>query len=707
PKPPPASLGVIKMVLALQHHHLPKTLHAEHPTPQVDWTTGAVTLLTDAQPWPAREEGGGRRAAVSSFGISGTNAHVILEEAPEPAAPAEAEPAAAPGAEAAAAPVPWLLSARTDQALRDQAHRLAEHPTVSTHEPADVAHALLATRTRFEHRAVVLGTTRHELTTALAALAAGTTHPGVTTGVSAAAGRLTAMFTGQGSQRPGMGSALYATFPAFRDALDEVCAAFPHPLRAAILDDSDGTLHQTRWAQPAIFAVEVALYRLLESFGVTAHAMAGHSIGELTAAHLAGIWTLADAATVVTARARLMQDLPPGGAMLAVQATEAEVLAWIGANGLADHLGVAATNSPNNTVVSGDEEHVDAARQHFTALGRKTRPLRVSHAFHSHRMEPALDEFRAVLETVTFHPARVPVVSTVTGWPLTGEQAADPDYWAQQIRRTVRFHDAITHLRADGTTTFLEIGPDAALTPHVKETAPDATTLHTLRRDHDEVHTLLTAVAHLHTLGVPVIWDPLLTTPPTTHPDLPTYPFQHQRYWLDATGDRADVAAAGLGVAGHPLLGAAVQLADGDGLVLTGRLSRRTHPWLVDHAVMGTVLLPGTAFVELAIRAGDQVGAGRIEEITIEAPLLLPEEGGVQLQVIIGPADPSGHRELGVYSRPDNAEESWTRHVNGFLEPDAAPALDALAEWPPTGAVALERGARFTSGSPRPGHGYG
>ncbi|WP_036372081.1 acyltransferase domain-containing protein, partial [Micromonospora sp. ATCC 39149] len=497
---------------------------------------GAVTLLTDAQPWPG--DGRPRRAGVSSFGASGTNAHVILEEAPEPAVAEAAHPG--DGAEdtgcPATPPVAWLLSARTDQALRDQAHRLAEHPTVSTHEPADVAHALATTRTRFEHRAVVLGTTRHELTTALAALAAGTTHPGLVTGVSTAQQHLAAVFTGQGAQRRGMGRTLHATFAAFRTALDEVCAAFDGPLLDTVLDDPDGTLHQTRWAQPAIFAVEVALYRLLESFGVTAHAMAGHSIGELTAAHLAGIWTLADAATVVTARADLMQRLPSGGGMLAVQASEAEALAWIGDHGLAGNLDVAAANSPHNTVLSGDQEHLTTAQRHFTALGRKTRPLRVSHAFHSHHMDDALDDFRAVVRGVTANPAAVPIISTVTGRLLTPEQAADPDYWAQQIRRTVRFHDAVTHLHTDGATTFLEIGPDAALTPHVRETATQATAVPTLRRNHDDTVALLTAVARLHTLGFPTIWAPLHPIPPATIPDLPTYPFQHQRYWLDGDG---------------------------------------------------------------------------------------------------------------------------------------------------------------------------
>ncbi|EEP70217.1 LOW QUALITY PROTEIN: polyketide synthase, partial [Micromonospora sp. ATCC 39149] len=476
--------GVIKMVLALRRGLLPRTLHVAEPAPQIDWSTGAVALLAEEQPWPAGDTP--RRAGVSAFGASGTNAHVILEEAP-----AAEEPTPAPEDPAPVSVVPWPLAARSESALRAQAGRLLDALTPQDASDRDVAYSLISSRSVFEHRAVLVGRNRTELRTGLAALAAGRSAAGVVRGTPVPGG-LALLFTGQGAQRVGMGRGLHRDFPVFAAAFDEVCAAFDalgpdavgdgtHPggLRDVVFADA-GRLDQTGWAQPALFAVEVALFRLLESWQVAPDMLAGHSIGELAAAHVAGVWSLAEAVRVVAARGRLMQALPAGGAMVAVQAGEDEV---------AGHdVDVAAVNAVDAVVLSGDEERVLAAAAAFEAAGRKVKRLSVSHAFHSARMEPMLDGFRAVLAGVTAAPPRIPIVSTLTGRVATAEELADPDYWVRHVRRTVRFHDAVVSMTAAGVRTFLEVGPDGVLSGLVPEGVP------ALRRDRDETASAVTAL---------------------------------------------------------------------------------------------------------------------------------------------------------------------------------------------------------------------
>ncbi|MGF1430304.1 type I polyketide synthase [Kitasatospora sp. LaBMicrA B282] len=662
--------GVIKMVQAMQHGVLPRTLHVDEPTPHVDWASGAVELVTEQRDWPAT--GHPRRAGVSAFGISGTNAHVIIEQAPAvtAAAPAQAQaPAVADG------PVPLLLSARGAEALREQAERVGEFLASDRATPAAVAAALLRTRSVFEHRAVALDQA------ALAALARGAEAPGLVRGTAAASGRTAFLFTGQGSQRVGMGRELYAAFPVFADAYDAVCARLDVELPA------DDAVHQTGFAQPALFALEVALFRLLESWGVSPDVVMGHSVGEIAAAHVAGVFSLEDACTLVAARGRLMQALPAGGAMVAVQATEAEVLPL-----LTDGVSIAAVNGPQAVVVSGDEAPALAVGAHFEELGRKTRRLRVSHAFHSGAMDAMLVEFGEVVRGLSPAVPRIALVSNLSG-ALVSDEVCDPAYWVRHVREAVRFHDGIQTLAAQGVTRLLEVGPDGTLTALAQDSLPTEPRVAAtaLRKDRPEVQSFLTALAELHVDGAPVSWQ--LPADPA-HLDLPTYPFQRERYWLDAAPETGDVAAAGLASPEHPLLGAAVAFADRDAYLLTGRLSLATHPWLADHAFAGVALLPGTAFVELAVRAGDQVGCGRVEELTLEAPLTFPERGAVQLQVAVGEPDAAGLRTLTVHSRPADAaaDEPWTRHAAGLLgaaEPVPAADADALVSWPPAGAAAL------------------
>ncbi|QDY80141.1 SDR family NAD(P)-dependent oxidoreductase [Streptomyces qinzhouensis] len=519
--------GVIKTVLAMRHGILPGTLHLDEPSPHVDWTAGSVRLLTDEAAWPA-EGDRPRRAAVSSFGVSGTNAHVILEQPPAaPAAPVA--PVAADGGTGAPAVLPWVLSARTAGALRAQAARLAEHVRARTElNPADIALSLATTRAALEHRAATVAGDRAALLTGLDALADGE-------GLTALAEKapFAVLFSGQGSQRLGMGRELYARFPVFADAFDAVCAELDLPVREVVWGEDPDELNRTVFAQTGLFAVEVALFRLVESWGVTPDFVAGHSIGEVAAAHVAGVFSLADACTLVAARGRLMQALPEGGAMLAVQAAEDEVLPLLDAS-----VSVAAVNGPTATVVSGAREAVDTIHAHFEGLGRKVTRLRVSHAFHSPSMDPMLDEFRTVLTGLSFGVPTLPLVSHLTGRLATTRELCDPEYWLRHVREPVRFGDGIRTLTDLGVTRFLEIGPDGVLSAAAAETegGASAVLIPALRKGTDEETSLVRALARLHICGVDIDWAAFFAPAGAGRADLPTYAFQHRRYWPSADG---------------------------------------------------------------------------------------------------------------------------------------------------------------------------
>ncbi|MFD9209459.1 type I polyketide synthase [Streptomyces sioyaensis] len=695
--------GVIKMVQAMRHGVLPRTLHAARPSPHIDWSAGNVRLLSEPQEWTPGD--GPRRAGVSAFGISGTNAHVILEE-PEPVA---VEPGATPQGrlpetpDAPAAVVPWLLSARGATALRAQGRRLAEH--LARHPelaPADVALSLATSRTAFEDRAALLGRDTEELTEALLAFAEGREHPRVAVD-RARGGKLAFLFPGQGSQRAGTGRSLYATHDAFADALDAVCAHLDghldRPLREVLFAEP-GTpeaelLDRTVYTQAGLFALEVALFRLLESYGVHPDLLLGHSIGELAAAHVAGVFSLTDACALVAARGRLMQALPAGGAMVSVQAAEEDVLPLLAP--YEDRVALAAVNGPAAVVLSGDEDAVTELEGHLAAAGHRTKRLRVSHAFHSAHMDAMLDEFAAVAAELDYRPPTTPVVSNVTGRPATAEELCSPAYWVRHVRQAVRFHDGVRTLEELGARTLLDLG-SGVLTAMADEClTTDGISLGAmLRRDTDEAESLTTALAHLHLRGHGPDWDRCLAPAGARRVPLPTYPFQRQRYWLEAGTDLTDVSAVGLQAAGHPLLGAAVPLAGSGGALFTGLLSAGRQPWLADHALDGTLLFPGTGFLELALQACARTGAGHLEELTLQAPLVVPEDGTVQLQLTVGEPDESGRRPLSVHSRPatrpDDEGQPWTRHAEGTLAdgpPETGTPTD-LTAWPPPGAEPVD-----------------
>ncbi|MDL4815436.1 type I polyketide synthase [Actinomadura opuntiae] len=690
--------GVIKMVMAMRHDMLPKTLHVDAPSPHVDWESGRVSLLTEPVPWKA--DGHPRRAAVSAFGVSGTNAHVILEEAPAPVEPDADDPgtgeagADGVGADEARPAAPatgvaaWPLSAKSEPALRDQARRLHDHLTGNPGQsPADVGHALATTRSTFDRRAVAVGESRDDLMAALESLAAGRPHPGLVQG-SATGGKTAFLFTGQGSQRAGMGLELYAAFPAFASVFDDVSGLLDVDLRQVIAEQPE-LLDQTFYTQTSLFALQVALFRLLETFGLRPDHMLGHSIGEISAAHLAGVLTLPDACKLVSARAWLMQHLPPGGAMVALEASEDEV----------DPGLVAAVNTPRSVVISGDEDVVGAVAEDFRSRGRKVKRLPVSHAFHSARMDAMLDGFAEIAGELHHAPAAVPVVSNLTG---ETRHEFSADYWVRHVREAVRFADGVRHLHEQGVTTFLELGPDPTLTGLVQETLGDArpTAAPVLRRDRSEARTLLTAVAHAHAAGRTVDWTVLHQGRRTAHVALPTYAFQRRRYWLDVPSTTTDPADIGQMTTGHPLLASAVAIAEDGAYLLTGRLAAQGHPWLTDHAVMDTVLFPGTGFVELALRAGAAVGCPAVEELTLEAPLVMPERDGVQIQVRVAPPDGSGGRALTISARPEDGGDDapWTRHAAGVLTEQPATQEESgadLGAWPPPGADPVDTGGLY------------
>ncbi|KUL64015.1 type I polyketide synthase [Streptomyces sp. NRRL S-1521] len=701
--------GVIKTVQAMANGLLPRTLHADEPSTRVDWSSGRVALLTRPAPWPRTDRP--RRAGVSSFGISGTNAHVVLEEAPADAC-APPPPRGADGHVSdsqdggASASVAVPVSARTASGLRAQARQLYERVAADpAMTPLDVGFTLGATRAAFEHRTVLVVRDRAHLLTSLQAVAEGTTPPGAHTGTARRQGPPAFLFTGQGGQRLGMGRELYASaerHPAFARAFDETCALLdprlPLPLRDVMFaapDAEEGALLETaRFAQPALFALETALFRLLADWGVHPELVAGHSLGEVTAAHAAGVLSLGDACALVAARGRLMDALPPGGAMASLAA---------GADEVADHLAragraveIAAVNGPLAVVVSGDEAAVAQTVADFRERGRPATPLQVSHAFHSARMEPMLADFAETVRGLAFAAPRLPLVTAVAGRAATDEELRSPDFWVDHVRRPVRFADTVTRLRDRGAAHYVEVGPGGVLTGLVRdclaERSPASLVLPTLRRARPEADALVDTVAALHSHGTPVDWKAVFAGRDPRRVPLPTYAFERRRYWLEAPARRRP-APPHDGPA-HPFLSHRTATADG-GLLLGGPLCVRDHPWLADHTVAGAVLLPGTAFVEMALHAGASLGTPDLRELVLTAPLVLPPDATVDLQVTVSGPDGAGRRTVLFHARPHASDdhEPWHPHASGTLgpveRPQGRPAADTGA-WPPPGAVPLD-----------------
>ncbi|MFD8983744.1 type I polyketide synthase, partial [Streptomyces sp. NPDC059564] len=758
--------GIIKMVQALRHGVLPKTLHAEEPTPHVDWSAGAVSLVTANAAWP--DTGRPRRGAVSAFGVSGTNAHIVVEqhlapaERPDteaaPAAPSnaaaaaeapagathsadaagDATPAAEVPSEAASAAevpseappvaghpsgpahaanpagsglalIPWTLSGKNAAALAAQAARLRSH--LAAGQPAtgpgalDIAYSLATTRTAFPHRAVLLAPDRAGLDRALDALADGepdTAGTGLVRGTADDTRQVAFVFPGQGSQWAGMAVELLDTAPVFRERIrqcEEALAPHVDWSLTEVLRGAPGApgFDRVDVVQPVLFAVMVSLAELWRAHGVRPSAVAGHSQGEIAAACVVGALSLADAAKVVALRSQALIALSGRGGMLSVALPLERLTPRMERWG--ERLSVAAVNSPTSTVVSGDTDALTALRDALHAEDVRARLIAVDYASHSAHVEAVRERVLDALADVTPQASDVPFYSTVTGTVVDTDRL-DAEYWYLSLRRTVRFEEATRALVRDGHNALIEVSAHPVLTIGVQETLDDlggnAVTLGTLRRGEGGTGRFLRSAAEAHAHGVALDWTAVFAGTGARRIPLPTYAFQHERYWLDAPHTAADAAGLGLASSDHPLLGAVVSLADSDGLLLTGRLATHTHPWLSDHVVLGAVILPGTAFVELAVRAGDHVGCDTLAELTLQAPLILPERGGVVVQVAVGPADGPGNRNFAIHSRPDSAapEDSWTCHGTGVLTsaPDARPPGEDRAAWPPAGATAVDLG---------------
>ncbi|MEH1130817.1 SDR family NAD(P)-dependent oxidoreductase [Micromonospora sp. CPCC 206061] len=652
--------------MALRNGQLPATLHVDAPSPHVDWTTGAVELLTEPQPWEPTERP--RRAGVSSFGISGTNAHVIVEEAPTAQTPPATEPTG---------PVPLVLSARTEPALREQAARLAAAIGADA-GLADVAHSLATTRTAFDHRAVVIGAN----TAGLRALADGEPAANVIQGV-ASGGGTAFLFPGQGSQWTGMALDLMDTSPVFADHMRRCADALaPH---LDLLKELRGPLDRVDIVQPALFAVMTSLATLWQHHGVQPDAVIGHSQGEIAAAYVAGALSLQDAATVVALRAKALTALPAGGGMASIPLPADEL-------DLPETLHVAAVNGPASTVIAGDDaaltEYVEAHKR----AGVRARKIAVDYASHSPHVEAIRDDLLTALAGIQPRPATVPFYSTLTGG-LVDTTELDAGYWYRNLRHTVQLHDAVEALKKDGHRLLIEVSPHPVLV-----SAVDATTIGTLRRDEGHAR-FLTSLAEAHVHGAAVDWTTVVSGRVI---DLPTYPFQHERYWLDAPATTGDLTAAGLTATDHPILTASTDLPDTGITLYTGRLSLATHQWLADHTVMDAVVLPGTAFLEMALHAGDRVGHPQVDELTLHAPLTVPERGAIDVRLTVGTPGDDGHRPVTIHSRPASGDDTteWTRHATGRLAQDGdGIATDRIPEmngaWPPAGTTPLDAGGLY------------
>ncbi|GAB7105531.1 hypothetical protein JCM4814A_38450 [Streptomyces phaeofaciens JCM 4814] len=658
--------GVIKMVKALEHGVLPHTLHVDEPTPHVDWTTGAVSLLTEQRPWPDTDRP--RRAAVSSFGVSGTNAHVILEQAPE-----AARPETAPDHPAFA----WPISARSTKALRDQAARLRDavtkHPEWS---PAEIGHALTSGRTRFEQRAVVVGASRDQLLDGLAALASGGEAPGVVTG-HGDGGQPVFVFPGQGSQWTGMAVELLDTSEVFAESITACEAALSPHVEWSLSEvlRNGQPLNRVDVVQPALFAVMVSLAAVWRSLGVEPAAVVGHSQGEIAAAVVAGALTLDDGAKIAALRSRAILKLAGHGGMVSLPLSNEDTTELL--KQWPDRISIAALNGPQATVVAGDATALDELLTHCETESVRARRIDVDYASHTAHVEAIESDLAEALKGITPHTSTVPFYSTVTGEPIDTKQL-DAGYWYTNLRQTVLLEPTLKRLTADGHTGYVECSPHPVLVPAIDETTEGHVT-GTLRRDEGGWQRLLTSAAHLHTHATPITWP----TSHTHHIDLPTYPFQRNRYWLETTTPTTTTGAK------HPLLDTTIPLADSDTIVLTGRISLHTHPWLADHAVWDTTLLPGTALAELALQAADRAGCDVVEELTLQAPLVLPEDDTTDLQLTVEAPDDTGRRSLTIHSRP-TSHTGWTRHATATLTPATTHPDWDLTTWPPPDAQPLD-----------------
>jgi acyl transferase domain-containing protein/acyl carrier protein len=695
--------GVIKTVMAMREGVLPKTLHVGAPSSKVDWEAGAVELLRESEVWEAN--GHRRRAAVSSFGISGTNAHLILEEAPaSPVTSGGTDPGASSKDPAVPGPLALTLSAKSEPGLRQSGERLAAHLKANPNlDPTDVAFSLATTRASLEHRAVALGEDREQLLGALDAIAEDGEGEGVVRGIARAVQKPAFLFAGQGAQHAGMALGLLDSSPAFARRIEQ-CEQALAPfvdwsLDEVLRDETGAWLDRLDVVQPALFAVMVSLAGLWRDCGVEPAVVVGHSQGEIAAAHLAGGLSLDDAARIIALRGKAMAKIAGQGGMLSVSLPAAELSGRLAPFG--ERLSLAAINGPASLVVSGEPEALGELQGALEKDGIRTQSIAVDYAAHSSQIEALEAELLEAFAPISPQSGSIPFHSTVSG-ELLDTAELGPEYWYRNLRQTVLLEPVLRSLLGQGRRAFIEIGPHPVLGFGLRETIDDVldseegvAVIDSLRREERGAERFLLSLAQAHSQGVELDWKTFFTGSGAKAVKLPTYPFQRKRYWHDLSAGSGDPATIGQSPSDHPLLGASLEMASGEQTLLTGRLSLATHPWLADHALGGTAIFPGTGFIELALRAGEEVGVESIEELTLQAPLILAEQGAAQIQVSVGSADDQGVREISIHSRPEASDEEeeageWTCHASGALTPRQADSPAPLGTWPPVATEPLD-----------------
>ncbi|MEV7561061.1 type I polyketide synthase, partial [Streptomyces sp. NPDC089795] len=699
--------GVMKMVLALQHETLPKTLYADEPSPHIHWDGSGLRLLQEARPWQY-DEARPRRAGISSFGISGTNAHVVLEEPPVRAAVAAERPSG---------PVPVVVSGRDEVALREQAANwaswLADNQGVT---PVDVAVTAARHRSHFESRASVVAEDSADLVEALRALAEGRSHDAVVTGMARERGKVVFVYPGQGSQWVGMGRELLARNPVFAEAVD-ACDVALRPFTGwsvrEVLAGAEGdhpSFDRVDVVQPALFAMGVGLSAVWRSLGVEPAAVVGHSQGEVVAAVVSGALTVEQGAQIVAQRSRAVLACAGQGGMALIERPVAEVEEFVAPYG--DALSIAAVNTAGSTVISGRADAITAIVADLSGRDVYARRINVDYASHNAQMDPLLPALAEGFQDLTPAGTDIAFYSTVTGGVADGAEL-DGGYWCRNLREPVRFDRALERLLGDGHTVFVEISAHPVLSMPLTDGSAEhgGIVVGSLTRNHGEPAQLLRNLGLLHVQGHTLDWDRVLGTATTGTENLvplPTYAFQRERHWLDPVRSAGDVKAAGLGAADHPLLGAVIPSPDSDTLTLTGRIALRTHPWLTDHAVHDSVLLPGTAYIELLTQAGNHTGHDTIADLTLQAPLPIPDTGGVQLHLLVEAPDAAGDRTAHVYSRPEDTlpDHPWTHHATARLTRGTAVPAFEFGTWPPQDAQPLDLG-QFYDDAAASGVAYG
>ena len=684
--------GLIKLVLALRHGQVPPHLHLQQPSPHIAWSQWPVRVPTRLEPWEPID--GRRIGGVSSFGFSGTNAHIVVEQAPDPA------PTAAP----AAVPAPvggtqlFVLSAHNGAALAELARRYAQaFAPLGDEALRDVCHTAAVARASLPERATLLVRSMAELREGLQALADARPSPVLRQRRVSRRDppRVALLFTGQGAQYPGMAAALHRDEPVFRAAFDQ-CAAVLDPLLGESLHDVvfDATaprsrLDRTAFTQPALFAVEYALTRLWAAWGVRPDALIGHSVGELVAACVAGVMTLDDALRLVAERGRLMQALPAGGAMAALQAPQAVVQAALQASGLPVDL--AALNAPDQVVVAGAEAAVQQLCERLAVQGVRSQRLPVSHAFHSRLVEPMLDTFEAVAASLPMQRPALRIVSNLSGQWARADELTQAGYWRRHVREPVRFAEGLATLRAAGADVLLEVGPQPtllALTRADADTGDDVARVPSLRAGRADGDVLREALASLYLAGVTIDWRAVHAAAPARLVDLPAYPFQRERCWftpaqavLPHGGPHGGLPTGLARPSGHPLLGVRLRSAVPGLVCFDTELDPRQLPWLRDHRVQGRIILPATGHIELALAAGQAV-LGRVAALhglVIGEPLVVDEGEARAVQVLVRPSGPD-EASLEILSL-DAAADTWHRHAEARLAPATPGAADlTLAE---------------------------